>query len=131
MGLVLCVTVIPEALLLAGMAANASLPALAVAGAVTGGAGTLHLNIWTSFLQEAIPEEQLSRTLATNATIGSLLVPVAYAVAGPLADVVGVRVVLAGCGAIVLAGAGAAVCMREVRQLATAAMPSKACEGDP
>lgn len=43
--------------------------------------------------------------------------PVAYSVAGPLADLVGVRAVLAGCAAIVLGGAAAAACVREVRHV--------------
>ncbi|MGW4411362.1 MFS transporter [Nonomuraea sp. NPDC004702] len=116
-GLVLCAGAIPEALLLAGMAADAWLPVLAVAGALTGAAGTLNLIVWTSFLQETIPEEQLSRIVAANATLGSLLVPVAYAVTGPLADVVGVRAVLGGCGSVVVAGAVGVVSLRAVRRL--------------
>jgi MFS family permease len=125
-GLVLCITAIPEALLLAGMAANIPLHALAVAGALTGAAGTLRLIVWTSFLQEAIPEDQLSRILAANATLGSLLVPVAYAVTGPLADAIGVRAVLAGCGALVLAGTVVVGCVREVRRLTTGHLPRAA-----
>ncbi|MEV4581495.1 MFS transporter [Nonomuraea jabiensis] len=116
-GLVLCAGAIPEALLLAGMAADACLPVLAVAGALTGAAGTLNLIVWTSFLQETVPEEQLSRIVAANATIGSLLVPVAYAVTGPLADVVGVWAVLAGCAGVVVAGAVGVFCLRVVRCL--------------
>lgn len=38
---------------------------------------------WTSYLQEVIPAEQLSRILATNARIGTFLVSVAYSVVGP------------------------------------------------
>ncbi|MGW6505775.1 MFS transporter [Nonomuraea angiospora] len=116
-GLLLCVTPIPEALLLAGMASNAPLPLLASAAVLTGAAGTLQLIVWTSHLQEAIPAEQLSRIMATNAMIGTLLVPVAYSLAGPLADLVGVRAVLAGCAAVVVGGAAAAVCVRDVRDL--------------
>ncbi|SEH02388.1 hypothetical protein SAMN05444920_12646 [Nonomuraea solani] len=122
-GLVLCLAAIPEALLLTGMAAGVPLHALAVAGALTGGAGTLHLIVWTSFLQEAIPEDQLSRILAANATLGSLLVPAAYVVTGPLADAVGVRAVLAGSGALVLAGVATVGCAWEVRRLNTSDLP--------
>ncbi|WP_188196647.1 MFS transporter [Nonomuraea sp. SYSU D8015] len=123
-GLLMCATPIPEALLLTSMATNAPLPALIGAGALTGAAGTLQLITWTSYLQEVIPTEQLSRIVATTATIGTLLVPVSYATAGPLADAVGVRVVLAGCAALVVAGAAAAFCVRDVRRLARNADPS-------
>ncbi|MBB5781432.1 hypothetical protein [Nonomuraea jabiensis] len=116
-GLLSCVTPIPEALLLVSMASNAPLPVLAGAAVLTGAAGTLQLIAWTSHLQEVIPAEQLSRIVATNAMIGTLLVPVAYSVAGPLADLVGVRAVLAECAAIVLGGAAAAACVREVRHV--------------
>jgi hypothetical protein len=95
-GLLMCATPIPEALLMMSMASGAPLLALAGAGALTGAAGTLQLITWTSYLQEAIPTEQLSRIMAANAMIGTLLVPVSYAVAGPLAEIVGVRAVLGG-----------------------------------
>jgi hypothetical protein len=52
-----------------------------------------------------------------TSVIGSVLVPVAYAVAGPAADMVGVRAVLAGCAALVLAGCAVTVCVQEVRHL--------------
>ncbi|MFG6193397.1 MFS transporter [Nonomuraea sp. JJY05] len=120
-GLLMCVTPIPEALLMVGMATNAPLLVLAGAGALTGAAGTLQLIAWASYLQEAIPTEQLSRIVATNALIATLLVPVAYAVAGPAAELIGVRAVLGGCAVIVLGGAALAACSRDVRQLVTSA----------
>ncbi|AQZ63032.1 hypothetical protein BKM31_17585 [[Actinomadura] parvosata subsp. kistnae] len=116
-GRLMCLTPIPVALLLIGMATGAPLLALASAGALTGAGGTLQLIAWTSYLQEAIPTEQLSRIVATNALIATLLVPVAYAVAGPAAELVGVRAVLGGCAVIVLGGAVIAACSRDVRQL--------------
>jgi MFS family permease len=116
-GLLLCATAIPEAMLLAGMAATVPLLVLVGAGALTGAAGTLQLIAWTSYLQEAIPVEQLSRILATNSMIGALLVPVAYAVIGPVADAIGVRVVLALWAAIVVCAAVASACVPEVRHL--------------
>ncbi|MGR6924539.1 MFS transporter [[Actinomadura] parvosata] len=116
-GRLMCLTPIPVALLLAGMATGAPLLALAGAGALTGAGGTLQLIAWTSYLQQAIPTEQLSRIVATNALIATLLVPIAYAVAGPAAELVGVRAVLGGCAVIVLGGAVIAACSRDVQQL--------------
>ncbi|GAA1690576.1 hypothetical protein GCM10009733_103440 [Nonomuraea maheshkhaliensis] len=58
-----------------------------------------------------------ARLVATNALIGTFLVPVAYAVAGPLAEAIGVRSVLAACALIVLGGAAIAACSHDVRQL--------------
>ncbi|MGR6913613.1 MFS transporter [[Actinomadura] parvosata] len=118
-GLLMCAAPIPEALLMVSMASDAPLLALAGAGVLTGAAGTLQLITWTSYLQEAIPTEQLSRIMATNAMIGTLLVPISYAVAGPLAEIVGVRAVLGGCALIILGGAAVAVCFRDIRQLIT------------
>ncbi|MER7362685.1 hypothetical protein [Nonomuraea wenchangensis] len=77
---------------------------------------------WTYYLQDAIPTEQLSRIVATNALIATLLVPVAYAVAGPAAELISVRVVLGGCAVIVLGAAVIAACSRDVRQLITGRM---------
>ncbi|MGR6919427.1 MFS transporter [[Actinomadura] parvosata] len=116
-GRLMCLAPIPVALPLIGMATGAPLLALAGAGALTGAGGTLQLIAWTSYLQQAIPAEQLSRIVATNALIATLLVPVAYAMAGPAAEVVGVRGVLGGCAVIVLGGAAFAACSRDVRQL--------------
>ncbi|MFI7465981.1 hypothetical protein [Nonomuraea sp. NPDC049646] len=66
-----------------------------------------------------IPREQLSRVIATSSVAGSVLVPLFSAFADPLADAVGVRVVLAGCATVVVAGAAAASGVHDVRRLGT------------
>ncbi|MFD8559657.1 MFS transporter [Streptosporangium canum] len=120
-GLVVCVAAVPPGALLAAMAAAAPLALIAVAAVATGAAGTMKLITWSSFLQAGvIPEAQLSRVLALNAMMGALLVPVAYAMVGPVAEAVGVRPVLWACAILVIGGAVAAACVGEVRRLTAA-----------
>ncbi|MFI7107413.1 MFS transporter [Nonomuraea sp. NPDC050227] len=130
-GLLLCATALPEALLLAGMAAAAPTWWIAAVGALTGVAGTLQLISYTSLQQREIPQEQLSRVLATSSVAGGVLVPLFSAFAGPLADAVGVRVVLAGCAAVVVAGAAAAFSVRDVRRLRSTAGPASGRRSHP
>ncbi|GAA4923220.1 MFS family permease [Nonomuraea thailandensis] len=104
----------PEALAFAAMAAAVPIWWIAAAGVLTGAAGTLQLVCFSSAQQRELPDEHLGRVIATSAVAGSVLVPVFSAVAGPLADAVGVRTVLAGCAALVAAGAAAAFCVRDV-----------------
>ncbi|MBG0818383.1 MFS transporter [Planomonospora sp. ID82291] len=114
-GVVVCAAAIPEGLLLVSLAAGAPLPVIAAAAGATGAAGTIQLVTWTSFLQRTIPDVQLSRILATTSALGTLLTPVAYALAGPLSELAGVRPVLWGCAALALSGAAVAACVRDVR----------------
>jgi MFS family permease len=116
-GLIMCGAVVPEALLLAGMAAGMPLPMIATAAVATGAAGTFQLISWNSFLQRWIPDQEFSRVIATSSTIATVLVPVAYAAVGPLTAAVGVRPVLWGCTVICLAAAIASVSVADVRQL--------------
>ncbi|MGW2223080.1 hypothetical protein ACWCSD_49480, partial [Nonomuraea sp. NPDC001684] len=60
-----------------------------------------------------------------------VLVPLFSAFAGPLADAVGVRVVLAGCAAVVVAGAAAAFSVRDVRRLRSTAGPASGRRSHP
>ncbi|MFD0480728.1 MFS transporter [Nonomuraea thailandensis] len=117
MGMLLCAAALPEALLLASMAAAAPTWWLAIAGALAGAAGTLKLITYTSLQQRQIPHEQLSRVTATAALVGSALTPIFCAMAGPLADAIGERLVLAGCAAIAMSGVAAAFSVRDVRRL--------------
>jgi DHA3 family tetracycline resistance protein-like MFS transporter len=55
--------------------------------------------VWNPLLQRAVPNELLGRVRSVDWLTSIGLVPVSYAVIGPLADAVGVRPVLLGCGA--------------------------------
>ncbi|MEV1002615.1 MFS transporter [Nonomuraea sp. NPDC050202] len=129
MGMLLCAAALPEALLLASMAAAAPTWWIAIASALAGAAATLKLVSYTSLQQREIPHGQLSRVTATASTVGSALAPVFSALAGPLADAVGVRLVLAGCAAIAVTGAAAAFSVRDVRHLGAPASPDFSREG--
>lgn len=119
-GVIACLAAVPEGALLISMAAGAPLPVIAVAAGATGAAGTIQMLRWTSHLQSAIPDAQLSRILATTAALGTLLVPVAYAIIGLLSELVGVRPVPWGCAVLVLAGAAVAACVDDVRRVTSA-----------
>ena len=83
-------------------------PALAQAGAaVLAMVGvTISMTVWTTTLQEQVPEHALSRVSAYD-WLGSLVVmPLGYALAGPAAAVAGVDATLA-AGAVLMVGAGA------------------------
>ncbi|WP_433259710.1 MFS transporter (plasmid) [Streptosporangium sp. CA-135522] len=118
-GLIVCGAALVEALLLVAMAAGWPLPLIAVAGAFTGAGGTMQLIAWTSYMQEHVPDEYLSRVLSITALVGTLLVPVFYALAGPSAEAFGIQPVLWACTAIVIAAAAVSIFVTEVRQLST------------
>jgi hypothetical protein len=59
--------------------------------------------VWNPLLQRAVPNELLGRVRSVDWLTSIGLVPVSYAVIGPLADAFGVRPVLFACGAFGLA----------------------------
>ena len=68
-------------------------------------------------MQQEIPADKLSRVYSYDA-LGSIgLVPVGYALAGPIADVIGVRATLWGAAAIGVAVTLAVLLVRDVRTL--------------
>jgi MFS family permease len=78
------------------LAIGARLPVAAVAAtAGFGGAGLVNFNsLFITTVQRHVPEELLSRVVAYD-WFGSLLAyPIGLAIAAPLADMVGIRVVL-------------------------------------
>ncbi|GAA4951995.1 hypothetical protein GCM10023334_066760 [Nonomuraea thailandensis] len=70
---------------------------LVCAGALAEATGTLKLVSYTSLQQREIPQDRLSRVIATASVAGSVPTPVFSALTGPLAGAVGERLVLAGC----------------------------------
>ncbi len=59
--------------------------------------GTL---VWSTLVQRAVPSHILGRVRSVDWLVSIGLVPVSFAVVGPLADWLGVREVLADCGAL-------------------------------
>jgi MFS family permease len=80
------------------------LPALAISaanGLFVGGIAFGNA-VWETLLQREIPGERLSRVTAFDWMVSLIFMPVGQALAGPLADVVGVRAVLVAAALLVL-----------------------------
>lgn len=98
------------ALPLALLAASAPLAALVPAAFLAGGSLAVFGALWESVLQRNVPPAQLCRVSSYDC-LGSLaFLPLGYAVAGPLAEAVGLAAMLG--GGAVLAVASSAVVMR-------------------
>ena len=89
---------------------------------------------WSTMEQQHVPEEALGRVDSVAWTGSILIMPVAYAIAGPLADGVGVRETLLGAAAIGVAcnvGALLSRSVRELERLDDTAVTSPAASSDP
>ncbi|MGH3072864.1 MAG: MFS transporter [Gaiellaceae bacterium] len=73
--------------------------------------------LWHTTMQQEIPADKLSRAYSYDA-LGSIgLVPLGYALAGPVADAIGVRATLWGAAAIGVAVTLAVLAVKDVRTL--------------
>lgn len=72
---------------------------------------------WSTMEQQHVPEEVLGRVDSVAWTGSILIMPLAFAVAGPLADWVGVRETLLAAAAIGVACSAGALLSRSVREL--------------
>jgi MFS family permease len=94
---------------------------------------------WSTMEQQHVPEEVLGRVDSVAWTGSILIMPVAYAVAGPLADWIGVHNTLLGAAAIGVACNVGALLSRSVRELqrledgavTASAVPAPGREPDP
>jgi predicted MFS family arabinose efflux permease len=99
------------------LAIGAPWPALAASTLLAGIGIELFSVFWDTSLQAHVPNEVLSRVSAWDA-IGSLvLIPAAYAIVGPLADVIGIDETLWLCAGIVFVAITAQLLSRQVREL--------------
>jgi MFS family permease len=93
------------------------LPAIAAVAFLAGIGHEIFGLLWNTAMQQEIPPDKLSRVYSYDA-LGSIgLVPVGYAIAGPLADAIGVRATLWGAAAIGVAVTLAVLAVRDVRTL--------------
>ena len=93
------------------------LPAIAAIAFVAGVGIEIFGLLWHTTMQQEIPADKLSRAYSYDA-LGSIgLVPVGYALAGPVADAIGVRATLWGAAAIGVAVTFAVLAVRDVRTL--------------
>ncbi|MCQ0024265.1 MFS transporter [Streptomyces somaliensis DSM 40738] len=74
---------------------------------------------WEVSLQENVPEDRLARVYSYDALGSFIALPIGEMAAGPVADRAGVDTTLLAGAALVVVATGAALCSREVRQLAT------------
>jgi MFS family permease len=119
----------PRALLVAGLAliaascqaavygSGAPLAVMCVLQAITAVGVTAFFTLWEVSLQEHVPGEALSRVSSFDYLAAAALMPVGTALAGPLADAVGVQEALLGMSAVGVACALALLSVREVREL--------------
>jgi MFS family permease len=93
------------------------IPAIAAAAFLAGMGSEIFGLLWHTTMQQEIPAEKLSRVYSYDA-LGSIgLVPVGYAIAGPIADAVGVRATLWGAAAIGIAVTLVVLAVHDVRTL--------------
>jgi len=95
------------------------LPALGIAGATVLGVTALTIanTLWLTALQENIPSAVLSRVSAYELMVSSVLMPLGYVLAGPLADSLGLDATLALASALIVAASVGVVLVPGVRRL--------------
>jgi MFS family permease len=103
-----------------------SVPALAAVAFAAGVGNEIFGLLWHTTMQQEIPADKLSRVYSYDA-FGSIgLVPVGYALAGPVAEAIGVRATLWGAAAIGVAVTLAVLLVRDVRTLERRDAPAAA-----
>ncbi|HXH87290.1 MAG TPA: MFS transporter [Gaiellaceae bacterium] len=101
-----------------------TLPLLLAAGFVAGICIETFGILWDTTMQQEIPPEALSRVYSYDMLGSIAFVPIGLAVAGPVADLVGVREALWGAAAIVVLSTLPVFAVRDVRTLERRAVPS-------
>jgi MFS family permease len=119
-GIAVCVGTGSLALPLAAIAACAPLPVLVAVTGVAGAGLEVSMTVWSSLMQERIPAGRLGRTLAYSTLGQTLPVPVAYLLAGPAAELVGLRTTLAAAAILITAAAVVPLALPQVRGLTLA-----------
>jgi MFS family permease len=104
-------------IVLIALAAPAPVPVIMAAAFVAGlGIETFGV-LWDTTMQQQIPQEKLSRLYAYDMLGSIMFVPVGLAVAGPLADAIGVEETLWGAFACIVAVTLAVLAVPDVRNL--------------
>jgi MFS family permease len=111
--------------LIAGLAVAAPLPVLAVAGLLGGLQASLNEVLWNTSLQQHVPAEALSRVSAYGWLGALLFAPLGYALAGPVADWIGVATTLWVGAAWVPVSTGLVLAVPGIRQLQRTDLPSR------
>ena len=94
-----------------------ALPLIMVAAFVAGfGIETFGV-LWDTTMQQQIPGEMLSRVYSYDMLGSIALIPVSFALVGPIAELVGVRATLWGAAAVAVAATLPVLLVRDVRML--------------
>jgi len=73
--------------------------------------------LWDTTMQQEIPQDRLSRVYSYDALGSFALIPLALAIAGPVAEAIGTRPTLIAAGVLSLCATLAVLSVREVREL--------------
>lgn len=99
------------------LGAGVSSTVMAIAFAFAGVCVSFLFTVWDSEVQRRIPAEHLARVASFDFFGAISLMPIGYALAGPLAHAVGTRPALIGIGIFGVLSAGATLLVKEVRTL--------------
>ncbi len=114
------------------LAVAAPAPLIAAAALVAGFGLEIFGTLWNTALQEHVPRERLSRVSAYDYLGSFVFIPIGLAIAGPIADQIGIAEALWAAGAIVLASTVAQLFVADIRNLrrlgaeTTGAVPAEA-----
>ncbi|WP_053065471.1 MFS transporter [Micromonospora sp. RV43] len=95
------------------------MPAMVVAAtALIGSAGMTYINeVWDTTVQQVVPEAVISRVSSYEALVSVVIMPLGYAVTGPVAERVGNTPTLLGAAALIVLSTCALVVVPEIRQV--------------
>jgi predicted MFS family arabinose efflux permease len=112
LGSLFAVSAVQSALL----AVRAPVAAIAVAAAAAGFAFSFGTVVWDTTLQERIPRDRLSRVSAYNWLGAMAFLPAGYAIAGPVADLIGMSTSLWIGAAWIVVSTAAVLSVRDIRR---------------
>jgi hypothetical protein len=113
---------------LVALATTRSVPLIAAAALGSGAGSEVFQVNWNIALQEQIPLSMLSRVSAYDAFGSFALGPAGNALAGPIAQAIGITVTLTGGGILAVASVLAVICVPEVRGLLRQNRPAQEAE---
>jgi MFS family permease len=109
--------IFPMALPILLLAAPAPVPMIALAAFAAGFGMEIFGVFWDVAMQQQIPPAQLSRVSSYDALGSFVFIPLGAAVAGPLAESIGVSATLVGAGVVIVAATALVLVIGEVREL--------------
>jgi MFS family permease len=105
------------AIVVVALAIPAPLPIVIAGAFVTGFGIEIFGVLWDTTYMQEIPKEMLSRIASYDALGSWVLMPIGYAVAGPVAAAIGARATFIGAAALIVGATGLVLLSRDVRTL--------------